>query len=391
MTSETKTIVSILVLGALDIQKISFLSKNRRVIPLGKDRSIILYGIEQRQENDAEQALTHSLTLRDPDRKIFVSTQKVLFENEMPKLSWNDAWNSTFDLLNKNEIGVSLDLVRIYQRVFDIHAKRIKDDSIFILESKKDKPERIRGLQKKFSPLVGRKKELHSMLEVVEQSFEDQGQIASIIGDAGLGKTRLTAEFKKELENKKIKVYEGFFSLDSDLNFRGFHQIVQQVLEQNTETFSKWNLSDSESSFLRYFLHPEEKNFVVKDLNEEEVTQGIFQSIQKLFATAGQQPMVLILDDFHWAGDTSIKLMNLLSQSMEKTKIAFFLIHRPTFIPTFQKRLNYHQIKLSPLVHDETKELVKNAVVPGFRPGRVPRKLVEKRFRSEVEDRKSVV
>lgn len=362
MTSETKTIVSILVLGALDIQKIGFLSKNRRVIPLGKDRAVILYGIEQRQENDAEQALTHSLTLRDPSRKVFVSNQKILFENEMPKLSWNETWNSTFDLLNKNEIGVSLDLVRIYQRVFDIHAKRIKDDSIFILESKKEKPERIRGLQKKYSPLVGRKKELHSMLEVVEQSFEDQGQIASIIGDAGLGKTRLTAEFKKELEKKKIKVYEGFFSLDSDLNFRGFHQIVQQVLEQNTETFSKWNLSDSESSFLRYFLHPEEKNFVVKDLNEEEVTQGIFQSIQKLFATAGQQPMVLILDDFHWAGEKSSKLMDLLAQNMEKTKIAFFLIHRPTFTPSFQKRLNYHQIKLSPLVHDETKELVKNVL-----------------------------
>jgi len=362
MTSETKILASILVLGPLDTQNIPFLSKNRQVFPLGKDKAMILYGIEQRMENDAEEALSHALALRSKDHKVYVSTQNVLFEDDMPRTSWNAAWDKTLDLLQKNEIGVSLDLVRIYQRVFDIHAKRLKDDSIFVLESKKEKPERIRGLQKKYSPLVGRKKELHTMLEVVEQSFEDQGQIASIIGDAGLGKTRLTAEFKKELEKKNIKYYEGFFSLNSDLNFRGFHQLVQQILESNTETFSKWNLTDSESAFLKYFLHPEEKNDIVKDLNEDEQTQGIFHSIQKLFSTAGQNPIVLILDDFHWAGDKSVKLMDLLSQSIEKTKIAFFLIHRQTFIPSFQKRLNYHQIKLSPLVHDETKELVKNAL-----------------------------
>ena len=366
MTFEKKTLVLMAIEGPLDASKIPFLSSNRRVFPLGNNKHILLYGAEVRQENDTEEALNHSLQLRSPERKIFICTENVLFESQQPQLSWNKTWDLSFQLLDQNEIGVSLDLVRIYQRIFDIHAKRVETESIFVLDRKKITPARIRGLRKKYSPIVGRKKELSNLLEVIEQSFEDQGQIASIIGDAGLGKTRLKVELTTELERRKIKFYEGFFSLNSDLNFNGFHQLVKQVLEQNTETFSKWNLNDSESAFLRYFLHPEEKNDVVKDLNEEEQTRGIFHSIQKLFANVGQQPIVLILDDFHWASEKSVKLMDLLSQSMEKTKIAFFLVHRPSFVPTFQKRLNYHQIKLAPLQHEETKQLVKNTLNLNF-------------------------
>lgn len=366
MTFEKKTLVLMAIQGPLDPSKIPFLTSNRKVISLESDQHVLLYGTEVRQENDAEEALTHSIQLRSPERKILVCTEVVLFESQAAKINWNPKWNSSFRLLNKNEIAVSLDLVRIYQRIFDINAKRVKDESIFVLDRKKITPARIRGLRKKYSPLVGRKKELSQLLEVVEQSFEDQGQLASIIGDAGIGKTRLKVEFTTELEKKKIRVFEGYFSLNSDLNFRGFHQLVKQVLEENTETFSRWNLNESESAFLRYFLHPEEKNDIVKDLNEEEQTQGIFHSIQKLFANVGQQKCVFILDDFHWAGEKSVRLIDHLAQSMEKNKIAFFLIHRPTFIPTFQKRLNYHQIKLSPLQHDETKELVKNALKLDF-------------------------
>jgi hypothetical protein len=362
MTFEKRTLVLMAIEGPLDISKIPFLTSNRRVFPFGKDRFILLYGTEIRQENDAEQALNDSLQLKTLNLKIFITTEFVLYERQAPKIEWNQTWDSSLKLLVPNEIGVSLDMVRIYQRIFDMHAKRIKKESIFILDRKKIIPSRIRGLQKKYLPLVGRKKELHQLLEVIEQSFEDQGQIASIIGDAGLGKTRLKVELTAELERKKIKFYEGYFSLSSDLNFRGFHQLVQQILEQNTETFSRWDLNESESAFLRYFLHPEEKNDVVRDLNEKEQTQGIFNSILKLFTNIGREPTVFILDDFHWAGDTSIKFMELLAQSLEKTKIAFFLIHRPTFIPNFQKRLNYHQIKLAPLQHNETKEFVKNTL-----------------------------
>ena len=286
----------------------------------------------------------------------------VLVENLQPKIEWLPQWEQTFTNLNKNEIGVSLELVRIYRRVFEIQPRRKGTITQFLLGSKKAQPARIRGLQKKYSPMVGRKKELANLLEVIEQSFEDQGQIASVIGEAGLGKTRLKHELIQELTAKKIKTYEGYFSLNLDQNYAGFRQLAQQVLDQNLDTFSSWDLNDSESAFLRYFLHPEEKNSIVNDLNEEELTQGILNSVQKLFFNAGKHPMVMILDDFHWVDEKSVQLMDYLAQSLEKTKIAFFLFHRPSIAVSFKKRLNYHHIKLSPLAQTETKELVKNVL-----------------------------
>jgi hypothetical protein len=47
-------------------------------------------------------------------------------------------------------------LVRIYQRVFDIQATKTKTETLFVLKGNKQNPSRIRGLQKKYTPLVGR-------------------------------------------------------------------------------------------------------------------------------------------------------------------------------------------------------------------------------------------
>lgn len=360
MTFEKKQLALIAIEGNLNPD--TLFTPNLTYLRVSPQRHILLFGTHTRRENDQEEALSLTLRLRSPSRKIFVSTETVLFQNDAPKQSWLDAWNKTFDQLLPNEIAVSLELVRIYQRVFDIQTQKRKQQTIFLLSSKKINPSRLRGIQKSYSPLIGRKKEFNNLMEIIEQSFEDQGQIASIIGEAGLGKTRLKFELTQTLAEKDIRFYEGFFSLNSEMRFRGFHQLVQQILEYNTETFSKWNLNDSESAFLRYFLHPEETNTIVKDLNETELTQGVFHSIQKLLQNLGQQPLVLILDDFHWADERSEQLMDFLAQSMEKTKIAFFLFHRPTYVPAFKKRLNYHQVKLVPLQQEETRDFVKNVL-----------------------------
>lgn len=360
MASEKKTLIIIAIEGQFEPQIDS--KQPWKHYGIDQNRHLLLYGVEKRQENDAEKALQYSIQLRSPLLKIFVTQDPIIIEDGTPRLDWLAYWEQMFTLLNKNEIAASLDLVRIYRRVFDFQARKKSNTTQFLLTGKKTEPSRIRGLQKKYSAMVGRKKELNTLLEVVEQSFEDQGQIASIIGEAGLGKTRLKYELIQELKNKQIRFHEGFFSLNSDQEYSGFRHLAQQILDQNLDTFSSWDLNDSESAFLRYFLHPEEKNSIINDINEKELEQGIFNSVQKLLSNTGKQPTVLILDDFHWADEKSIQLMNYLSQSMEKTKIAFFLVHRPTFIPDFKRRLNYHQIKLSPLRAEETKELVKNVL-----------------------------
>jgi hypothetical protein len=359
MTFERKTLATVAIEGDLEgyqTPSIDILS-----IKTGPTQHLLLVGVTKRRENDAEEVLQLALKLRSPKRKIHVSMETILIEGGKPSVEWNRFANY-FTPLAQNEIGVSIELVRIYQRVFEIRSKKIKKQTLFLVESKKENPDRIRGLQKKYSPLVGRQKELSTLMDIIEQSFEDQGQIASIIGEAGLGKSRLKHELTQTLEKKKIPYHEGYFSLNSDMNFRGFHQLTQSILENKTETFTKWNMNDSESEFLRYFLHPEEKNDIVKDLNEEEIKQAVFHSIHKLYQQAGQNKMVLILDDFHWAGDMSTLLLDHLTQTIDKTKIAFFILHRPTFVPSFKKRLNYHQIKLSPLANEETKQLVKNVL-----------------------------
>ena len=64
------------------------------------------------------------------------------------------------------------------------------------------KPGRSRGIEGLDSPLVGRDQQVASLRGAVSELRQGRGQIVSLMGEAGLGKSRLIAELRKELEDE---------------------------------------------------------------------------------------------------------------------------------------------------------------------------------------------
>jgi predicted ATPase len=61
-----------------------------------------------------------------------------------------------------------------------------------------------------FTPLVGRQEELDHLMAAFAKVKEGHGQIVSLVGEAGVGKSRLGHEFKKLLRDEDITLWEGY-------------------------------------------------------------------------------------------------------------------------------------------------------------------------------------
>src|SRR5207244_7045714 len=75
-----------------------------------------------------------------------------------------------------------------------------------------------RGIEGLSSPLVGRQRELNTLLGRVDELVAGQGQIVSVTGEAGLGKSRLLAELRKALATRGIATTkdDGRWTADDD-------------------------------------------------------------------------------------------------------------------------------------------------------------------------------
>src|SRR5436190_548956 len=100
MTFEKKTLAIMVIEGSFDPKKAD-LKPSITSVTITPNQHILLYGVQTRKENDAEEALSLSLAFRSPSRKILVCMESVLFEDQTPKMDWLSSWWKVFAELSE--------------------------------------------------------------------------------------------------------------------------------------------------------------------------------------------------------------------------------------------------------------------------------------------------
>ncbi|MFH1016641.1 MAG: AAA family ATPase [Pseudomonadota bacterium] len=277
----------------------------------------------------------------------------VELERGKPKLNWEAEFGAEIESLKAGDTSVSPNLAKIYERLFLFEYVKEAGKCIYLLRGERTDPSRLRGLTPELVPIVGRATELEQLEELIEQVAEDQGQIVDIVGDAGIGKTRLLAEFKESLTRRQTRYVEGSFSPHRATPYEGFRQVVVGLVGPGIQTLSRWEMTDAETDFLRVFLEPNAKIDRLVGMKEEEIRQGLFFAVRKLLRGAARTPLVIIFEDLHWADPHSINLMEYILDGLETTRLLLVLLHRPDLEPRWTKKLNYTEIRPAPLREDE--------------------------------------
>ena len=214
-------------------------------------------------------------------------------------------------------------------------------------------PEPLRGLKGMHSPLVGRETEWQQLQAALGQLFQSRGQIASIMGEAGLGKSRLVSELRRltteNLQFAHIGWVEGrCLSYTENVSYWPFHEALHhlvklspdddasvainklhQALEQWLSPSEAWDTLPYMANFLNLEL-PEELDIRVRYLDAEALQRRTFVALRTLLeAQARELPLILVLDDLHWLDKASARLLEFLLPLVNKVPVMFILMFRP--------------------------------------------------------------
>lgn len=211
-------------------------------------------------------------------------------------------------------------------------------------------PGSVRGIEGLSAPMIGRNKEFAKLQKAVDALQErGEGQLALIIGEAGIGKSRLTAELRAATDPQFVSIFEGrsltyrksisyWIFMDVLRNYLGVtEETPQEIVEEKLRTRVTALLGASASKTLPYLqrlLSPVllGKGVVaqLEALDAEHLRQQIFLAMRDfLTAEARAKPTMLILEDLHWADDASIELIHFLIDSLRQVPLMIYGITRP--------------------------------------------------------------
>jgi class 3 adenylate cyclase/predicted ATPase len=350
------------------------------------DKLMALFGAPVAHEDDGERAVRAALAMQEAMSDITCSlpTQTGISDLCLEQqigisfgyvfagyvgTSWRHEYTVMGDEVNlgarlmsvaeSDSIVVSSDVRRKVQALFDLTPQgevELKGKSaptpIFSVVGPRAIPEPLRGLKGMRSPLVGRQAEWEQLLAAMNQLPLGRGQIVSVVGEAGLGKSRLVAELRQTCTTsedlKDIPWIEGrCLSYTESVSYRPFQEIVQKLFDiqpDDSEAEAWGKLRDG----LENKIAPAEievtlpylANFInlqvgealqekVRYLDAEALQRRTFLAINTLIeAQASESPLVLALEDIHWIDQASLELLEHLIPLVNRAPLMFILLYR---------------------------------------------------------------
>ncbi len=228
-------------------------------------------------------------------------------------------------------------------------------------------------------PFVGRKAEYEALVNAYQRAVRDGLQVVTLVGNAGIGKTRITEQFVTWAATQGADVLNGrSFETSSGLSYQPITHLLRQRLER--ENAPEDLLADLWLSQLTRIL-PELRDRYpdLPEPTQEEATakQHLFEAVTRLGnALAERQPLVLLLDDWHWADSASLDMLHYASQRWmeEKAPILVLLTLRQealsespalqSWLHQLKRTVSAVQLNLDELSQAETEQLVQILLTP---------------------------
>jgi len=219
------------------------------------------------------------------------------------------------------------------------------------------------------TPFVGRQKELELLLDGLERARAGRGQAFSIMGEAGVGKSRLLYEFRKAIGSEDVTLLEGR-CLSYSQNV-AYHPVID-LLKSNfdvREGDEDYKIRDKvkqglrqlgvdEASTLPYLL----ELLGVKDSGIDKIPMSpegkrdrMMEAVKQIPLKGSEiRPLVLAIEDLHWTDRTSEEVLKYLLESIPGARILLIFTYRPEFVHTWGSRSYHSQITLNRLSNRES-------------------------------------
>jgi len=221
------------------------------------------------------------------------------------------------------------------------------------------------------TPLVGREEELGQLRGRWKRARNGAGQFTLIVGEPGIGKSRLVEEFRATLGETPHTFVE--LSSSQLLQNTPLHPIAEWGRQRfGADEPVDRRLADLENTLQLIGLDPDEYAPLLAPLvgvpvpeerapklaPEESRRRQLAALVTWFLAGARSQPVALAFEDLHWADPTTLDLMQALAERGAQAPLLILGTARPEFRPPWSLRSHHSVISLSPLDRADVAQMV---------------------------------
>jgi predicted ATPase/class 3 adenylate cyclase len=268
-----------------------------------------------------------------------------------------------------------------------------------------DSPRAARGLDTLGlnAPLIGRDAELARMIGSLDRACGGAAQLVRLVGEAGIGKTRLVREFVANIRDQDrfagVAIRQAACSPLGEQSYgtlaavlRSAYGIAQKASAREAEAkvaeaLSELGLATDEADRLMpLYLHVlglGDPNAVLRHVEPEQLRRQIFFAIRTVFERRlALSPLLIIVEDLHWADAVSLEALRFLMDRLERTRLMLLFTHRPMLeLDQFgSSRISHATLRLPPLGDADGQKLLAAYFSHGWRepPGRLFSRILDR-------------
>lgn len=213
------------------------------------------------------------------------------------------------------------------------------------------------------APFVGRREEL-ALLELLWSSVrKGNTHVVSVVGEPGVGKSRLLAELCPQGSERDVRVACG-----GERAFGPFLDVVESILggtphdlDDLRERAARLGVEEDDVALLGAFLGLGGAPAAVR-MADEQRKQQVFAGVWKfLLAVSHDRPTFIAVEDVHWADESSRALLDFLFERLAGTPLMLVLSYRPGFeqVERAELRASHTAVRLEPLSPEESVALAR--------------------------------
>jgi class 3 adenylate cyclase/tetratricopeptide (TPR) repeat protein len=223
------------------------------------------------------------------------------------------------------------------------------------------------------TPLVGRTRELDLLRDRLARARQGHGQVVAIVGEPGIGKSRIIYEFRRSLEAERVTWLEGHcLGYGQDTPYLPVLEILRasfHIEEGDNPLQVEAKLREgvrqldpglqSIVPFLGDLFGVPADGDALQRLDAKDRRQKTFDAIRALtFAAARRRLQVIVVEDLHWIDRTSEDYLAFAIESLAAVPVLLITTHRPGYQVRWADKTFYTQVALDLLSEREAEAMV---------------------------------
>ena len=236
---------------------------------------------------------------------------------------------------------------------------------------------RFEAVQSGLTRYTGREPELRTLRSCFEGAIGGNGRLITIEGEAGVGKSRLLYEFCHSGDCERVSLIQAWCRSDgAGIPYLPFIEALKGVLRITQDTPSRdaeavvariLAIDEALAHFVPLYLHllsiesPDHE--MRQKLQADDFRIAVLEALSAIFTLpAKDQPVVMLLEDWHWADEASREVLSQLAGMVSTFAVLLIVTYRPESEFDWGRGANRQHLTLEPLSADSSVEVIKSAL-----------------------------